>query len=201
MKYTLIILGLILVSCSETADFSSAPASNPPAAQKGEKGDPGSKGSQGLQGLVGPKGETGPQGLSGAKGEKGLTGSQGPAGPQGLAGLNGKDGKDGENSYNSLVKFTRQDNLSSCDHNSGAVITAGLDENENGVLDGSEVLTSSYVCDGYCKNCDDDNDDGCGKTKVYLCHKDCKSKNHTLYLPNSAVQAHLNHGDKLGKCN
>jgi hypothetical protein len=167
------------------------------AGPAGAKGANGAQGAAGLNGAQGAPGVAGPKGDKGLTGDKGATGSIGPIGPQGLP---GKDGKDGDGSFNSIVKFTRQSNLTSCDHASGAVISSGLDENDNGILDGNEVLTTSYVCDGKCYNCSDD-DDGCGKTKVYVCHKDCKSKSKTLYLPQSAVQAHLNHGDKLGKCN
>lgn len=83
---------------------------------------------------------------------------------------------------------------------SGLIVKSGLDDNENGILDEDEVLTSSYLCDGDNRHGDDD-DDGDGNKKVYVCHKNCKGKKKTLYLPPKAVQAHLNHGDTLGKCN
>ena len=35
-----------------------------------------------------------------------------------------------------------------------------------------------------------------GPNKIVLCHKDKK----TMELPEPAVEAHLNHGDRLGPC-
>jgi len=36
--------------------------------------------------------------------------------------------------------------------------------------------------------------------KVAVCHKPGTPAEHTLYLPEPAVQAHLAHGDTLGEC-
>jgi hypothetical protein len=41
---------------------------------------------------------------------------------------------------------------------------------------------------------------GEGGGKVLICHKPDKKGGHTLSIPQSAVPAHLGHGDKLGAC-
>ena len=41
---------------------------------------------------------------------------------------------------------------------------------------------------------------GEGGEKVLICHKPDKKGGHTLSIPQSAVPAHLGHGDKLGAC-
>jgi len=54
------------------------------------------------------------------------------------------------------------------------------------------------VCAGDPK--DDDDDDGCGRNKTLICHKDCKGKRHNICVSNNAVPAHKKHGDKVGDC-
>jgi hypothetical protein len=82
----------------------------------------------GLMGPVGPTGSAGPQGPTGA------TGPQGPAGVNGL---------------NALIKTTTEPSGTNC-ANGGTKIETGLDANENGVLDLSEINTiqTKYLCNG-----------------------------------------------------
>lgn len=55
---------------------------------------------------------------------------------------------------------------------------------------------------GKCQQGDDDDDDDDGKSKVTICHipPGNPSNLHTITVGQSAVQAHLAHGDYLGKC-
>lgn len=46
----------------------------------------------------------------------------------------------------------------------------------------------------------DNDNEANGGEKVLICHKPDKKGGHTISVSSSAVQAHLGHGDKLGKC-
>jgi uncharacterized protein (TIGR02145 family) len=106
----------------------------------GPQGTTGATGATGPQGPQGPTGLTGPAGPAGAKGDKGDTGA---AGPQGPAGSNGAEGK------NALVKTTAEAAGANC-ASGGTKVEAGLDANNNGVLDAIEVnaALTRYVCNG-----------------------------------------------------
>lgn len=56
------------------------------------------------------------------------------------------------------------------------------------VLAGAAIVVAMSGCAGYATPY--------GDTKVTVCHKDKK----TLVLPESAVAAHLGHGDTRGPC-
>jgi len=71
-------------------------------------------------------------------------GPEGPTGPSGTAGNNGTNGTNGTNGSNSLVALADDD--SQCE--GGVKITAGLDVNNDGVLQDSEVKATKYVCGG-----------------------------------------------------
>jgi hypothetical protein len=147
---------------------------------KGDKGDTGDQGTQGLKGdqgtqgttglsayqvwlnlgntgtetdfinsLTGPKGlkgdvgATGATGSTGAQGPIGLTGSTGASGPQGIQGVAGINGQ------TSLIKTTTEVAGSNCS-NGGVKVELGLDVNNNGILEISEINTTltKYVCNG-----------------------------------------------------
>lgn len=73
----------------------------------------------------------------------------GVVGPQGAPGQNGSDGKNGSNGENSLVNVQRfTSDYSVCTQGSGIIVKSGLDINNNGVLDSSEIQSASMVCDG-----------------------------------------------------
>lgn len=93
-----------------------------------------------IKGPVGPSGTTGAQG---AQGIQGLTGSQGIQGATGAAGTNGTNGQ------NTLVKTTTEAAGANCT-TGGVKIEYGLDANNNGILDVSEVnaTLTKYVCNG-----------------------------------------------------
>lgn len=75
---------------------------------------------------------------------------QGLNGTNGVDGANGSDGAAGSNGLNSLVTANRSDSIDSliCEDSSGVVITVGLDDNNNNILDASEQDSVAFVCDG-----------------------------------------------------
>ena len=99
-----------------------------------------------IKGPVGPSGAQGIQGIVGAQGIQGLTGSQGIQGATGAAGTNGTNGTNGQNT---LVKTTTEAAGANCT-TGGVKIEYGLDANNNGTLDLSEInaTLTKYVCNG-----------------------------------------------------
>jgi hypothetical protein len=91
----------------------------------------------------GAQGPTGLQGATGPQGQQGLQGTPGATGATGLTGSTGASGK------NSLIKTTTETAGTNCT-TGGVKIEYGLDANNNGVLDASEInLTlTKYVCNG-----------------------------------------------------
>ena len=138
---------------------SSVPGPQGPQGIQGEVGATGPQGIQGIQGEVGATGpsggETGPQGIQGIQGEVGATGAAGPAGetgPQGAIGpigAAGAQGVAGVNGKNTLVNTTAEAAGVNC-VNGGTKVEVGLDVNNNGILDTSEINTaqSKYICNG-----------------------------------------------------
>lgn len=61
---------------------------------------------------------------------------------------NGEDGFDGSDGADALVETT-EGTYAFCDGGFGVRIDSGTDYNYNGVLDASEVFSTSYVCDGF----------------------------------------------------
>ncbi|WAC73808.1 hypothetical protein OU995_03460 [Roseateles sp. SL47] len=68
-------------------------------------------------------------------------------GTQGSTGSTGADGSSGSNGLSTLVRVQAEAVGSNCAQGGSAVL-AGLDTNANGVLDNSEVTSTSYVCSG-----------------------------------------------------
>ena len=121
-----------------------------------------------LSSLVGATGPQGPAGQNGTNGQsaydlwlaqgntgtvadflnslQGPEGVQGNTGPQGIAGTNGLNGSNGQNT---VVKTTTETAGTNC-ATGGVKIEYGLDANNNGTLDISEVNASltKYVCNG-----------------------------------------------------
>ncbi|MEN9302842.1 MAG: hypothetical protein RL264_1271 [Bacteroidota bacterium] len=100
----------------------------------------------------GAVGATGLQGPAGVAGATGATGAQGIQGIQGVAGANGTNGTNGTNGIdgkNTLAKTTTEVAGVNCT-TGGIKIEYGLDANNNGALDASEINTSltKYVCNG-----------------------------------------------------
>jgi hypothetical protein len=106
----------------------------------------GATGAQGAQGIQGVAGATGSQGLIGLTGPAGAQGIQGATGAAGTNGTNGTNGADGKNT---LAKTTTEAAGSNCT-TGGVKVEYGLDANNNGTLDVSEVnaTLTKYVCNG-----------------------------------------------------
>ena len=106
----------------------------------------GPAGATGPQGSAGPTGAQGPQGIPGTAGATGATGTQGAQGAQGPAGTNGINGTNG---YNTLVATTTVSAGVQCP-TGGVKLEYGLDINNNGLLDATEITSSltKYVCNG-----------------------------------------------------
>jgi hypothetical protein len=115
----------------------------------GSVGATGATGTQGPQGLTGATGPQGPIGLTGATGSVGATGTSGVAGSAGTNGTNGLNGTNGTNGQNTLVNTTAEPTGTNC-ASGGTKIEVGLDANNNGTLDASEINASltKYVCNG-----------------------------------------------------
>lgn len=99
-----------------------------------------------IKGPVGPSGAVGAQGVQGPQGIQGATGAQGI---QGIAGTPGAAGTNGTNGQNTLVKTTTESAGTNCT-TGGIKIEYGLDANNNGTLELSEINASltKYVCNG-----------------------------------------------------
>ena len=91
-------------------------------------------------------GATGAQGIQGVAGVPGTNGTNGAQGIQGVAGTNGTNGTDGKNT---LAKTTTEAAGANCT-TGGVKIEYGLDANNNGTLDVSEInaTLTKYVCNG-----------------------------------------------------
>jgi hypothetical protein len=82
-------------------------------------------------------------GSNGADGTNGTSGTNGTNGTNGANGTNGKDGK------TALTRTTKEAAGANCKYG-GTKFETGIDANNNGILDNSEVTTTQtqYVCDG-----------------------------------------------------
>jgi VWD domain-containing protein/collagen triple helix repeat protein/IPT/TIG domain-containing protein len=126
-------------------------------------GPQGPTGAQGSQGEAGPAGPPGPAGDAGAQGLEGVPGDQGPAGeagPPGAEGPQGPQGPQGDAGTGSLVLAVPYPPGPQCPAG-GYDIEIGVDTNDNGQLDPSEVQQNLYVCNGTsCNSCDAQADSG-----------------------------------------
>ena len=130
--------------CTNFIEISNQPFTAVPyalyAANSGTPGPQGPTGPQGTQGIQGIQGATGPQG---AQGPIGLTG------PQGVAGTNGTNGTNGDDGKTALVNTSTEPAGVNC-ATGGTKIEVGLDANNNGILEASEINASQtkYICNG-----------------------------------------------------
>ena len=86
-------------------------------------------------------------GQDGKNGTDGIDGMNGTSGSNGTPGANGIDGTNGEAGATSRVAVVAEPAGANCP-NGGQKIETGIDKNENGVLDPSEIVSTSYVCNG-----------------------------------------------------
>jgi hypothetical protein len=141
-------------TCSNFTEISNQPFTYVPYAFYAENS--GTPGPDGPQGPAGPTGATGAQGVAGATGAQGPIGLTGPAGPQGIQGIQGLAGTSGTNGIdgkNTLVNTTTEPAGANCT-SGGVKVEVGLDTNNNGVLDNSEInaTLTKYVCNGQNSN-------------------------------------------------
>jgi hypothetical protein len=157
---------LYAVNSGSTGPQGPAGAQGPQGVQ-GQTGATGPQGAQGPIGLTGAQGATGPQGpigltgpqgpagTNGTDGQQGQQGVQGPVGPQGPIGLTGSQGPAGTNGSNgtdgknALVNTTIEPAGANC-ANGGTKIEVGLDANNSGILEASEInaAQTKYICNG-----------------------------------------------------
>ena len=104
----------------------------------------GSDGTDGAQGPQGPPGVDGSDGTDGAQGPPGVDGADGNDGQNGMDGQDGSDGMDG---LSSLVNTDIEQPGNNCP-DGGLMIEMGIDWNNDGMLDPSEISNTEYVCDG-----------------------------------------------------
>jgi Collagen triple helix repeat (20 copies) len=114
---------------------------------KGDKGDTGQQGNTGSPGPIGPKGDLGLQGIQGNPGSPGPIGPKGDMGTQGVQGIQGNTGATGSNGKNTLILTTSVAAGANC-ANGGVKQEYGLDTNNNGILDATEINASltKYIC-------------------------------------------------------
>jgi hypothetical protein len=86
-------------------------------------------------------GEDGRDGVDGEDGEDGEPGADGDAG------VDGEDGEDGDDGLNSLIATSSEPAGANC-QNGGQRIQVGLDDDGDGTLDGPEIQSTVYVCNG-----------------------------------------------------
>ena len=85
--------------------------------------------------------------LSSEIGSDGKDGADGQNGMNGADGQNGMNGIDGQNGLEALLATSDEPEGLNC-QNGGIQINAGVDDNNDGVLDNDEIDSTEYVCDG-----------------------------------------------------
>lgn len=115
----------------------------------GSKGDKGDQGNTGTTGSTGIAGATGPTGAAGTNGTSGISGTNGTSGVNGANGTNGTSGVSGTNGTNGhSAAFSMASADSSICPNGGSVIKMGVDLNNDGILQTSEVTQAAVLCNG-----------------------------------------------------
>ena len=88
---------------------------------------------------------TGTDGTDGANGTGGSNGSNGSNGTNGSNGSDGSNGSNGSNGLNELVSVVAEQPGANCT-TGGQAIEIGYDTNTDGILEPSEITTTTYVC-------------------------------------------------------
>ena len=76
-----------------------------------------------------------------------IEGADGAAGTNGVNGTDGVDGARGENGLNVLINTTTEIPGNNC-MEGGIKVNVGLDADQNGTLESSEITSTRYVCNG-----------------------------------------------------
>lgn len=124
----------------------------------GPQGEPGRNGVRGIPGLPGA---SGPQGPSGGPGPQGTPGANGPEGATGPSGANGTDGHNGspgaqgdggipgsDGSNGHSAAFSQGTADTSICPNGGYVVNAGIDLDDDNVLETNEIKQTMVICNG-----------------------------------------------------
>lgn len=130
----------------------------------------------------------------------------GTNGQDGNDGADGTDGVDGQDGYNTLIRSLILEPGELCEFG-GIIFYYGLDSNRNEILDEIEIQGQETICNVSfeCDECNPQCDDCEEPEEEFetICHK-IKIGNDwvfvELFIPESAIQAHLDHGDSLGEC-
>ena len=114
-----------------------------------------------------PKGDPGLPGTDGEKGSRGDKGETGDKGEQGEAGIPGEKGADGSDGHDTLMSVAEEAAGANCKHG-GKKFMSGIDSDDNGVLDETEIKSSYYICNGNnaAEPSDDVKESGCAVTSV-----------------------------------
>ena len=107
-------------------------------------------GADGVNGVDGHDGTDGINGINGTDGQDGADGVDGLDGIDGINGINGTDGQDGADGvdgHSALARTSPESSGSNC-ADGGIKIEVGVDDNDDGVLQVSEVDQTNYVCNG-----------------------------------------------------
>ena len=90
---------------------------------------------------------TGPMGPTGADGLGGMNGTDGADGLGGMNGTDGADGTNGTSGPSALAVTSTEPSGTNC-ADGGIKIEVGVDDNDDGSLQASEIDQNTYVCDG-----------------------------------------------------
>jgi hypothetical protein len=122
-----------------------------------------------------------------------------PNGGTGAPGDPGNSGQDGA-SGDSIAFQSRPALSPECEYG-GTLLELWIDVNEN--LTYEPELDQNFKAVAICNGRDGiDGEEGSSSRLTYLCHipPGKPSRRHNLYVPDSELETHLNHGDSLGEC-
>ena len=142
-----------------------------PAGADGTNGADGQDGSPGADGADGAPGNDGADGAPGADGTNGTDGQDGADGADGAPGADGTNGTDGQDGTDGLAALAVTTNIGTGGSNcpdGGVQIDVGVDDNDNGVLDSSEIDQTTYICNGADGNDGADGADGSASPNTML---------------------------------
>lgn len=126
-------------------------------------------------------GSTGAAGAAGATGAEGSAGTAGAPGATGPAGADGATGPSGANGHGALLSLSSETAGGNCVHG-GTRIDAGVDTNDDGVLQPGEISSTGHVCNASAAWSVMSDDTQAASNSSYLASSDSRLK---LTLPPS----------------
>jgi ELWxxDGT repeat protein len=144
--------GWAFVDLTGPAGPAGADGAQGPAGADGAQGPAGADGADGANGTDGDgddgaQGAAGVNGTDGQDGANGQDGEDGEQGDQGMIGMAGYDGADGMDGLSAMAVTSTESPGTNCT-DGGIKIEVGLDDNNDGSLQASEVDQTQYVCNG-----------------------------------------------------